>query len=141
MPDAAPPNEVPPTVQRDRLAERKAEITAELADVRQRISAAKGDAYSGKARIANREWAKLLSRETALKAEITRIEVDIVRVNREASEHRWRTETAAQNLVAVIVRRAAELCDDDSDANWHRLEDALDKLRDECPAYAKARDI
>lgn len=128
-------DQTPPAIRRDRLAEKKARMTAEYIEVKRRIGDAKGGAFIGRPKIPDWEWSALLSREAAIKTEIARIEVGLAQVNREASEHRWRTETAAQGLVGVIVKRAATLCDDDSDANWRRLEDAIDRLRDECPDY------
>lgn len=128
-------DKTPPAIRRDRLAERKARITAELVEVKRKIGEAKGNAFVGGRGIPNQEWSDLLNREASIKSEITRIEVGIAQANREASEHRWRTETLAQNYVLSIVRNAIALRDDDSDANWRRMEASLDRLRDECPAY------
>lgn len=134
-------DQTPPAIRRDRLAERKAELTAEYVDVKQKIGDAKGNAFIGRPKIPNWEWCALLGRETAIKSEIARIEVDLARVNREASERRWRSENDAQGIITAIVRRAIALCDDDSDANWRRLEDALDLLRDKCPEYAETHGL
>ena len=128
-------DQTPPAIRRDRLAEKKARLTAEYVDVKQKIGDAKGNAFIGRPRIPDWEWSALLSREAAIKAEIAHIEVGLAKVNREASEHRWRTEAVAHNYVLSIVRNAAALCDDDSDARWLRLEASLDRLRDECPDY------
>jgi hypothetical protein len=130
-------NEKPPSVRRDGLAVEKAELTIDLVEVRKQIGNAKGNAFTGRPRIANHDWSDLLNREATLKAEIARVELDLVRINREASERRWQVENDARSFLRLIVKAAIALCDDDSDANWRRLEYALDLLRDKCPEYGE----
>ena len=130
-------DQTPPSIRRDRMAESKAKLSAEYVEVKRKIGEAKGRVFIGLPKIPDWEWCALLDREAAIKAEIARIEIGLASANREMSEHRWRVENEARNLLLSIVHHAAALCDDDTDANWRRLESALDMLRDKCPGYVE----
>lgn len=135
------PTEVPPNVRRDRLTVKKAEIMLELSEVWQQISEARGAMSTSGRRMPKRDWSDLLSRESQLKAAIARIELDLVKINRDASEQRWTSFVAAQSALARLVYCAKQLADDDDDGNWEQLERALETLQRDHPEYCTAFNV